>query len=126
MLTHTLYCLLQMMDLMGYEKASPVNKINIHVGGVYGDKEGTLERFAVGFRKLSPRLQARLTVENDDLANSFSVADLMKLHEKIKMPIVFDFHHYKFCKGACPAVLSSTISIRAACTCMPVRCNIHG
>ena len=88
-----------MMDLMGYEVASPENKINIHIGGVYGDKQTTLERFAENFKKLSPRCQKRLTVENDDLANSFSVADLLPLARKIKVPLVFDFHHYKFCKG---------------------------
>ncbi|KAK9810874.1 hypothetical protein WJX73_004514 [Symbiochloris irregularis] len=89
----------EMLDLMGYAEASPVNKINIHVGGVYGDKEETLKRFAAGFRKLSPRCQKRLTLENDDLCNSFSVADLMGLHREIGVPVVFDFHHWKFCTG---------------------------
>lgn len=88
-----------MLDLMGYEEASPVNKINIHVGGQYGDKDETLKRFAAGYRKLSPRCQKRLTIENDDLPNSYSTADLMSLHRDIGAPLVFDFHHWKFCKG---------------------------
>ena len=88
-----------MLDLMGYEEANPTNKVNIHIGGVYGDKQETLERFAKGFQMLSPRCQARLTIENDDLANSFSIADLLPLARKINVPLVFDFHHWKFCKG---------------------------
>jgi UV DNA damage repair endonuclease len=83
---------------MGYPP-SHWNKINIHVGGVYGDKQTTLERFATNFRRLSPALQARLTLENDDVASAYSITDLLPLHEKTGIPLVFDFHHYKFCPG---------------------------
>ena len=44
-------------DLMNLP-ASHWNKINIHVGGAYGDKTETLERFAKNFKKLSAGLQA--------------------------------------------------------------------
>ena len=56
----------QVFDLMGYPP-SHENKINIHIGGVYGDKPSTLGRFAANFKKLSPACRARLTVENDDI-----------------------------------------------------------
>ena len=86
-------------DLMGYAP-SHWNKINIHVGGVYGDKGSTMERFAETFHeRLSPSLRARLTVENDDSANSYSVDDLLILHEKTGIPVTFDFHHHQFCPG---------------------------
>ena len=29
----------------------------------------------------------------------YSVKDLMYIHEKIGIPIVFDYHHHKFCDG---------------------------
>ena len=29
----------------------------------------------------------------------YSVKDLMYIHEKIGIPIVFDYHHHKFCTG---------------------------
>jgi hypothetical protein len=35
-----------MFDEMGFLPATPYNKINIHVGGTYGDKEAALERFS--------------------------------------------------------------------------------
>ena len=87
-------------DLMGYEP-SPMNKINIHVGGVYGDKEATMQRWADNYRKLSPNCQARVTVENDDVASAFSLEDLLTLHHLCdgNLPLVFDFHHHRFCPG---------------------------
>ncbi|GAB4823765.1 hypothetical protein N2152v2_010811 [Parachlorella kessleri] len=88
----------QILDLLGYPP-SHWNKINIHIGGVYNDKEGTLQRFADNFAKLSPNCRARLTVENDDIANSYSLKELLELHEKTGIPLVFDFHHHKFCTG---------------------------
>ncbi len=134
---------------------------------MYGDKVTSLERFAAGFRRLSPACQKRLTVEvsgmrdkcargqdipvapaftssrparrqccrdmwnvaqvmhtsvkvmrlccswsmsraaaeelftscpraqNDDIANSYSLEDLLTLHKDIRVPLVFDFHHHK-------------------------------
>jgi len=44
-------------------------------------------------------VRSRLTVENDDKASMYSVCDLMYIHERIGIPIVFDYHHYKFCPG---------------------------
>jgi UV DNA damage endonuclease len=88
-----------LLDEMGFDVASPENKINIHVGGAYGDKRATLRRWADRYQELSPRCRARVTVENDDRPNLFNVIDLMELHEMCGVPIVFDFHHHKFCDG---------------------------
>lgn len=35
-----------MLDLLGMLPATPFNKVNIHMGGVYGDKVASMERFA--------------------------------------------------------------------------------
>ena len=40
-----------------------------------------------------------LTNSNDDKATMYSVKDLMYIHERIGIPIVFDYHHHKFCTG---------------------------
>ena len=85
--------------MMGY-KPSHYNKINIHIGGVYNDKQGTMARFADTFKTLSPNLKARLTVENDDWPIGYAISDLMWLHKETGIPLVFDFHHWKFCPGA--------------------------
>jgi len=88
----------QLFDLMGLEP-SHWNKINIHVGGTYGDKEETLKRFAQNFKMLSANLQKRLTVENDDKTGLYTVAELHRLHEYIGIPIVFDYFHHRLHPG---------------------------
>ena len=88
----------KIFDMMGLSK-TPYNKINIHCNGVYGDKKSAMDRFCKNFKRLSKSVQSRLTVENDDKASMYSVCDLMYIHERIGIPIVFDYHHYKFCPG---------------------------
>jgi UV DNA damage endonuclease len=84
--------------MMGLSR-TPYNKLNIHCNGVYGDKISAMDRFCENFKKLSPSVQSRLTVENDDKESMYSVKDLMYIHEKIGIPIVFDYHHHKFQTG---------------------------
>jgi len=89
----------EIMDLMGLS-ATVYNKINIHVGGAYGDKKSTLERWINNYHLLDPNTQMRLTIENDDKANMYSVKELYKgISEQCGVPIVFDYYHHKFCTG---------------------------
>ena len=82
------------MDLMGLP-TSPMAKINIHVGGAYGEHEKALARFCKNFRRLSPGTQARLTVENDDKPNLYSTKMLVEgVSNKVGVPVVFDSHHH--------------------------------
>ena len=69
--------------------------INIHGGGAYDDKKNTLQRFKKNFHLLSPAVQERLSLENDD--RTYSVADLAPLCEELKIPLVYDVHHHR-CK----------------------------
>ena len=66
---------------------------------MYGDKQSAMDRFCKNFELLPESVQTRLTVENDDKASMYSVKDLMYIHERIGIPIVFDYHHHKFCTG---------------------------
>lgn len=88
----------KIFDMMGLS-LTPYNKINIHCNGVYGDKISAMDRFCENFKRLSESVQKRLTVENDDKASMYSVKDLMYIHEKIGIPIVFDYHHHIFQTG---------------------------
>ena len=88
----------QLFDLMGLSP-SHWNKINIHVGGAYGDKLETINRFAQNFSLLSSSLQKRLTVENDDKPGLYTVADLKPLYDKIGIPVVFDYFHHRLHHG---------------------------
>ena len=88
----------EMFDMLGLSR-TPFNKINIHCNGVYGDKISAMDRFCKNFERLPKSVQTRLTVENDDKASRYSVIDLMYIHKRIGIPIVFDYHHHKFCTG---------------------------
>jgi len=88
----------KIFDMIGLDK-SPYNKINIHCNGVYGDKPAAMDRFCLNFSRLSESVRSRLTVENDDKGSMYSVIDLMYIHKKIGIPIVFDYHHHGFCTG---------------------------
>ncbi|MCJ1386395.1 UV-damage endonuclease [Xylographa soralifera] len=63
----------------------------LHLGGVFGDKEATLERFRENYKRLSPDIKKRLVLENDDV--SWSVHELLPLCEELNIPMVLDFHH---------------------------------
>jgi len=88
----------EIFDMLGLSR-TPFNKINIHCNGVYGDKISAMDRFCKNFERLPKSVQTRLTVENDDKASMYSVSDLMYIHKRIGIPIVFDYHHHKFCTG---------------------------
>jgi len=79
----------QVLDLMELNTSA---KIQIHVGGVYGDKEGSMKRFVDRFEKLDEIIRKRLVIENDDKLYSFK--DCLKINTETGVPILFDvFHH---------------------------------
>ena len=88
----------KIFDLLGLSQ-TPYNKINIHCNGVYGDKLSAMNRFCENYLRLSDSVKKRLTVENDDKASMYNVKDLMYIHNRINIPIVFDYHHHLFNTG---------------------------
>lgn len=83
------------LDLMGFSEASHYNSINIHIGAAYRNKGASLRRWCYNFRRLSQRLKARITVENDDLSSLYNTEELYTyVYQETGVPIMFDFHHY--------------------------------
>jgi UV DNA damage endonuclease len=79
----------ELLDLMELGRDA---RIQIHVGGVYGDKPASMKRFAERFRKLPEEVRRRLAVENDDI--SYTLSDCLEIHGEIGIPVIFDiFHH---------------------------------
>jgi len=86
----------KIFDLMGLSKTH-YNKINIHIGGAYGDKVKTAKVFLKNFERLSSSVYDRLTLENDDNNSLYSVKEIYELiHKECGIPIVIDLHHHKF------------------------------
>jgi UV DNA damage endonuclease len=78
-----------MLDLMGLDSTA---KLQIHVGGLYGDRDVAIERFIATYRTLPEAVQVRLVIENDD--RLYSLRDCLRVHEAVGIPILFDnFHH---------------------------------
>jgi UV DNA damage endonuclease len=64
----------------------------LHMGGVFGDKAATLDRFRENYALLSQDIKNRLVLENDDV--SWSVHDLLPICEELNIPLVLDYHHH--------------------------------
>ena len=78
-----------MLDLMGLDGTA---KLQIHVGGLYGERELAISRFTTVHAMLPATVKARVVVENDD--RLYSLRDCLHLHELTGVPILFDnFHH---------------------------------
>jgi UV DNA damage endonuclease len=90
--------LAEILDYMGLE-CSPKHKINVHIGTHSPSKKESMDRFIQNFHKLSSSARSRLTIENDDKPNSFSIKDLIYIHESLGIPIVLDFLHYNLNSG---------------------------
>lgn len=67
-------------------------KIQLHVGGIYGDREAAIARFIQRYQQLPSTIRRRLVIENDH--RLFPLADCMRIHQATGVPILFDtFHH---------------------------------
>lgn len=79
----------QVLDLLQSDISA---KIQIHVGGVYGDKAASISRFIRQYQKLDTAVRKRLVIENDD--RSFSVNDCIQISSETGIPVLLDtFHH---------------------------------
>jgi UV DNA damage endonuclease len=85
----------EILDLM---KLNTSAKIQIHVGGAYGDKKASIERFATRFNRLPDSVIRRLVIENDD--KLYDLNDCLKISEEIQIPVLFDIFHHKLNNSA--------------------------
>lgn len=67
--------------------------VNIHAGGMFGDKPKALKTFRTNLSRVSERVRQRLTLENDD--RTYTPEDLLPLCEAEGIPFVYDIHHHR-------------------------------
>ena len=65
--------------------------VNIHIGGVYGDKATAIERLHEQLPKVPDRIRARLTFENDD--KTYTLEETLAVCERAGQPMMLDLHH---------------------------------
>ena len=79
----------QLMDAMGL---GPEAVVVLHVGGAGGGREAGMDRFLAGFERLSGPARERHVIENDD--RTYSLADVLALHERTGLRVVWDILHH--------------------------------
>ena len=84
----------EILDLMKLDTSA---KIQIHVGGAYGDKNKSIGRFVTRFKMLNDSIIRRLVIENDD--KLYDLNDCLKINEQIQIPILLDVFHHKLNKS---------------------------
>ena len=81
----------QLLDLMECDATA---KLQIHAGGVYGDKPAALDRWVRTYEALLPdAVKARLVVEPDD--RLYSLQDCLWLQERTGVPVLLDNLHHE-------------------------------
>jgi UV DNA damage endonuclease len=85
------------LDLMGLDHNSVMV---VHGGGIYDDKEKTLERWCEQYQELPENVRNRLVLENCE--KCFSIIDCLRVSKMINIPVVFDTHHFECYKDLHP------------------------
>ena len=80
----------ELLDALNLDETA---KVQIHVGGVYGNKDLSIKRFILNYKRLPEIIKRRLVIENDD--RNYSVKDCLRIHQEISIPIVFDNLHHE-------------------------------
>jgi UV DNA damage endonuclease len=88
----------RLLDAMG-QGAEAV--VVLHLGGVYGDRQASLDRFVRNVERLPEPARRRLVIENGEMC--YSIPDCMWVHQRTGLPIVFDHHHHRLNHGGMTA-----------------------
>ncbi len=80
----------RVLDLLGLDQTA---KIQIHIGGLYGDKRAALARFIREVKRLDPAVRTRLVVENDE--RLFNLDDCLTVSQETGLPVLLDVFHWE-------------------------------
>ncbi|MCV0402830.1 MAG: UV DNA damage repair endonuclease UvsE [Chloroflexi bacterium] len=77
-----------LFDAMGM---GPESTVVVHVGGLYGDRASALDRWTDAWGRLSDTARRRVGLENDE--RLFHAGDVLELHRRTGVRVVYDWHH---------------------------------
>lgn len=78
-----------MFEAMGLDERA---KLVMHLGGSYGNKDKSRQRFLDQYPQVAERVRPRLTLENDD--KTFTALETLEVCEELGLPMVLDIHHH--------------------------------
>lgn len=109
----------QLLDGLG---CGPEGVLVMHIGGTQADRAASLQRFATRYESLPERSRRRIVIEPDE--DSFSLVELLCLHQQIGVPIVFDTLHHQINN---PEQVSLSVALALALATWPrgVRPKVH-
>lgn len=81
------------VKVMGLLGASRVNKIVLHIGGIYGDKAKASQRFIQAANALDPAIRRHLIIENDE--RLYNIQDVLHISSETGLPAIFDNLHHE-------------------------------
>jgi UV DNA damage endonuclease len=79
-----------MLDAMGIDQDGI---LCIHGGGLYGNKEETIQRWIRNFHRLPENVKSRLCIENCE--RCYSLEDCIRISDACNIPIILDSHHFE-------------------------------
>lgn len=71
----------------------PKPQLVLHAGGLYKNKQQSLERFCQQFTILPDDIRRRIMIENDDKV--YSASDVLALSQMTGAPMLLDVHHHR-------------------------------
>lgn len=89
-MTEVLKRLVDVLDLMELDSSA---KVQIYVGGVYENKQESINRFVKRYQFLDDRIKRRLIIESDE--KSYNLKNCLQIHKKTGIPIVLDIYHHE-------------------------------
>lgn len=80
----------EVLDLLNLNTTA---KIQLHIGGIYGDRDASIARFIRRYLRLDEAILRRLVIENDD--RRYTAGDCLRVHAETGVPVIFDNLHHR-------------------------------
>ena len=81
---------IRVLNAMGLDGTA---KVQIHVGGIYGDKQKAILKFIERYSDLDEKIKKRLVIENDE--RNYSLRDCLWIHTETGIPVLLDVLHHE-------------------------------